>query len=204
VPGTTGTKLTYFAAGAAIAVLGATAVSLVVSSSDEERPPIIVRGGSLIFESGDKNKPKEPKGKKWVTVPQTTYWQPDHANGISVTDLTIAIRGGSQTSCPALDRVPGDVSNDESTSTPPVITVTYTVGQAQPTTVTVTTKKKGNKWIPTIDASGGRQENDNTDYPQLVFGNHGEGAISRVQFRGQNGNVDCQGPITSLKIWQDK
>ena len=72
---------------------------------------------------------------------------------------------------------------------------------------TITAKadqNKPKKWSPTIVGSNMRLENATSDNPQLVFGNHGEGEIFRVQFRGQGGNVDCQGPITSLKVWQDK
>jgi len=199
VPGTTGTNVSYFAAGAVVAGLLVGAFTLLKSSQEEERPPIIVRGGSLIFESGDRNssKPKEKHGKKWMN--NGGNWQPDHGNGISVSDLTVAIRGGNQASCPALDRVPGDPN----AGAPPVITVTYKAGSTE-TSVTITAQASGKKWIPTIQGSDLRQENDTTDNPQLVFGTHGQGEISRVQFRGQNGNVNCQGPITSLKVWQDK
>src|SRR6185437_3682840 len=98
---------------------------------------------------------------------------------ISVADLTVAIRGGNQASCPALDRVPGDPANGES----PVITVVYKVGQTE-SSFTITTRKKGNKWIPTIHGAGGNQEGAGTDYPQLVYGTHNQGEISRVQFEG--------------------
>lgn len=203
MPGTTGTKVTYFVAGAVIAGILVGAFSAVISSGDdEERPPIIVRGGSIIFESGDKNgKPKEKKGKKWT--PSGSDWQPDQGEGIPVADLTIAIRGGNQSSCPALQRVVGDKTAGEA----PVITVTYTDQNQQDTKFTITTKadkNKPNKWSPTIVGSGMRLENDTTDNPQLVFGTHGQGSLTRVQFEGQSGNVDCQGAITSLKIWQDK
>ena len=203
MPGTTGTKLAYFTGGALIGglLVGGVLSTIGSGGDDEERPPIIVRGGSIVFESGDKNttKPKEKKGKKWT--PAGNDWQPDQAHGIPVSDLTIAIRGGNQGSCPALDRVPGNPP-----AAPAEITVTYRVGQTESSFKITTTPQKNNlnKYVTTIVGTGMRQENDTTDNPQLVFGNHGEGEISRVQFRGQSGNVNCQGPITSLKVWQDK
>ena len=199
MPGTTGTNVSYFAAGAVVAGLLVGAFTLLKSSQEEERPPIIVRGGSLIFESGDKNssKPKEKNGKKWVAT--GGYWQPDHGDGLSVSDLTVAIRGGNPGSCPAIDRVPGDPNAGAS----PVITVTYKAGNTE-TSFKITTQASGKKWIPTIQGSDLRQENGATNNPQLVFGDHGAGEITRVQFTGQNGNVNCQAPITSLKVWQDK
>jgi hypothetical protein len=203
VPGTTGTKVAYFTAGALVAgvIVGTLSGLLISSGDDEERPPIIVRGGSIVFESGDKNgKPKEKKGKKWI--PAGNDWQPDQGEGIPVADLSIAIRGGNQASCPALQRVVGDKNAGE----PPIITVTYTDQNQTESKFIVTAKKdkNKNKWSPTIVGSNMRLENDTTDNPQLVFGNHGQGSLTRVQFEGQNGNVDCQGQITSLKIWQDK
>ena len=203
MPGTTGTKIAYLTAGAVIGgvLVGGALSTLGTSADDEERPPIIVKGGSIIFESGDRNsnKPKEKKGKKWA--PTGSDWQPDQTHGIPVSDLTIAIRGGNPGSCPVLDRVPGNPP-----SAPAEITVTYKVGQTESSFKITTTPQKNNlnKYVPTIVGTGMRQENDTTDNPQLVFGNHGEGEISRVQFRGQSGNVNCQGPITSLKVWQDK
>ena len=204
MPGTTGTKVAYFAAGALIAGIAVGALSTLISGGDdEERPPIIVRGGSIIFESGDKNgKPKEKKGKKWIAA--GSDWQPDQNDGIPVADLSIAIRGGNQGSCPTLDRVVGDPKATPAVA--PVITVTYTADGTD-TTFTITTKpdrNKPNKWSTTIVGSNMRLENDTSDNPQIVFGDHGKGEISRVQFEGQSGNVNCQGPITSLKVWQDK
>lgn len=202
MPGTTGTKVAYFTAGAVIAGVTVAGVFSAIGSGDtEERPPIIVRGGSIVFESGDKNssKPTEKKGKKWMQAGGDD-WQPDQPQGIPVADLTVAIRGGNQASCPALDRIPGDPQG-----TPAELTVTYKVGQTESAFKIATKKDKNkNKYVTTITGAAMRQENDTTDNPQLVFGDHGAGEISRVQFRGQSGNVNCQGPITSLKVWQDK
>lgn len=204
MPGTTGTKVTFFAAGVLAGGLVVGGAFLAIGGSgadDEERPPIIVRGGSIVFESGDKNsnKPKEKNGKKWASA--TTYWQPDQPHGISVSDLTVAIRGGNQASCPALDRVPGNPPTGM-----PEVNVTYRVNQTESSFKITLVQDPNNakKYLPIIVGSNMRQENDTSNNPQLVFGNHGEGEISRVQFRGQSGNVNCDGPITALKVWQDK
>jgi len=203
------TKVAYFAAGTLVAgLLAATLVVLTKGADDEERPPIIVRGGSLIFESGDKSgKPKHKKGKLWIAGAAGTDWQPDHDDGISVVDFTIAISGGDPASCPTMDRVDGDLTAPPEL---PLITVTYTVdGTATDFTLTIKPdqKKPTKKWSPTVVGSNMRLENDTTDNPQLVFGDHQKGEISRVRFRGQNGDVDCKSSttsrITSLKIWQD-
>lgn len=71
-----------------------------VLAEDEERPPIIVKGGSLLFESGDSKKAK--KGKPWKTedVPDAAgknekQWKPDHPNGIPASVLKVAFTGGT-------------------------------------------------------------------------------------------------------------
>ena len=49
---------------------------------DDDRPPIIVKGGSLIFQSGDPRitgDPKVAKGKPWTLY--NGEWQPKHDNG---------------------------------------------------------------------------------------------------------------------------
>lgn len=71
-----------------------------VAAEDEERPPIIVKGGSLLFESGDAKKAK--KGKPWKTeaVPDADgknekQWKPDHPNGLPASVLKVAFTGGT-------------------------------------------------------------------------------------------------------------
>jgi len=55
--------------------------------SDEDRPPIIVRGGSLYFISGDAHHSKNEfkYGKPWKYRKQKKVWQPDHERGKRVT-----------------------------------------------------------------------------------------------------------------------
>jgi hypothetical protein len=57
---------------------------------DDERPPIIVRNGSLIFESD----------KDWMTDPSGTHrFKPDHAKGKSVVDYSVVVTGSSTAAC---------------------------------------------------------------------------------------------------------
>jgi hypothetical protein len=194
VGGTAGTKVTYFAAGAIAAGLIAGALwTLTTEADDEERPPIIVRGGSLIFEGGDANSsdPAEQKGKPWTQV--GSDWQPDHPHGIPVTKFTLALRGGNAQLCPALERT-RDVA------------VTYKAPDGTESTFNITTKPRpgsGGKPAPTIVGSGLSPSGTSAN-PQLTFGISGQGEITHVRFSGISGNVDCPAPITSVKVWQDR
>jgi hypothetical protein len=55
----------------------------------EERPPIIVRGGSLYFTSGDRNskKPEHAKGKQWKQ--RKSGWEPKHAKGRDISCFVV-------------------------------------------------------------------------------------------------------------------
>lgn len=156
-------------------------------AEDEDRPPIIVKGGSLIFESGDVDGDADEKtGKPWKQV--GSDWQPDHKEGKKTQWFSVAIRGGSG-SCPAL-------------SMTREVNVFYEV-QGTETAFRLMIKPRGpNKGpAPAIVGSGLTQGGTSTN-PQLVFGTAGQGSFKRVQFSAQGvGSVTCNGPST-LKIWQ--
>jgi len=190
VPGTTATtKLAYFTAGALIAgVIVSALLRIQGSGDDEERPPIIVRGGSLIFQSGDAG----TLGKSWMPV--GSDWQPDHLKGVPVSMFTVKIQGGGGiATCPSMERTRE-------------IAVTYTEGgQSSVFRLQIKPRPHGSgKPAPAIVGSGLRGEPATTGNPQIVFGEHGKGEITRVQYNalGSTGTVDCHGPITSLLVWQ--
>ena len=58
-------------------------------AEDEERPPIIVRGGSLVFESGDPrhSNGKKRKSKRWK---HEFGWKPDHRKGENVSRFDVS------------------------------------------------------------------------------------------------------------------
>jgi hypothetical protein len=69
------------------------------AAEDEERPPIIVKGGSLLIESGDAAKGK--KGKPWKkeavadgSGKNENQWKPDHPTGIPSSILKVVFFGG--------------------------------------------------------------------------------------------------------------
>jgi hypothetical protein len=158
---------------------------------DEERPPIIVRNGSLIFESGDaaSNDPEEKTGKPWKQVDGS--WQPDHNKGKKTKWFVVTIQGGTSGACP------GAGMTQE-------IVITYTKDSTD-TKFTIKPKGRNNGGngpkAPAIETTATLQQGGSSANPQLIFDPVG-GAISNVSFQSAIGeNANCMRP-QSLKIWQ--
>lgn len=79
----------------AIAVLGLVAgfyVATQLWQNDEDRPPIVVKSGSLYFDHVADGRP----GQEWELVSgSTTDWQPNHPGGKKVSKLQLYFVGGS-------------------------------------------------------------------------------------------------------------
>lgn len=73
-----------------------------MASNDDERPPIIVRGGSLVIQSGDpkSSNPKHKKGKPWRK--DGSLWKQKHDNGKDVKTYSVSFQGGGASCGPAL------------------------------------------------------------------------------------------------------
>lgn len=108
---------TWVVAYSAAVILAGYTIHLLFESAapagdyDEDRPPIIVRDGSAIFEGGDQENPH--KGKKdWKTTsngtaPPPYRWRPDHDKGASVVKFTVMVAGFDPDHCPQ-STLPGD------------------------------------------------------------------------------------------------
>ena len=61
---------------------------------EDERPPIIVRGGSLVIQSGDpkSSNPKHQKGKPWRK--EGAHWKQKHDDGKDVKTYSVSFQGG--------------------------------------------------------------------------------------------------------------
>jgi len=193
VPGTAGTKLAYFAAGAVITVVAASALSLLgglsffpASADDEERPPIIVRGGSVTFESSED---LTTKPKKWKQVKKD--WQPDQKHGIPVASFAVAIDPVT-VSCPS-----SDITHE--------LLVIYTDENNKPSTFLISTRPRDGKKGPPAPAIVTDQEltlDNAANHPTLTYGTAQTGSISEVKFTGIGGPVDCKGPISTITLKQ--
>jgi hypothetical protein len=189
VPETT-KKFGYAVGGLIVGgLLAYAALQTMDRAEDEDRPPIIVRGGSIIFQSGDpeSSDSDERPGKPWLQD-GAGDWQPDQPSGKKSKWFSIAIRGAVQ--CPAL-------------SMTKEVTVTYTAADNTESRFTFTFKERPTSTrspAPAIRGTGLTVDNSGANQT-LTYGTAGQGRISRVQFQGQGvGNVNCADPV-SLKIW---
>jgi hypothetical protein len=159
--------------GLAVGVLATATVVYVSTRDNEDRPPMVVKGGSLIFQSGiNNNKP----GKNWRSDSSApNEWQMDHAAG-KPTNTFLVMMPGSGTCGP--DFV--DQLNFE-----------YTLQNGQVVQFQLTRKKQigssGNKMVPTIIGANLTPTNS-APTPVLTF--PGAGALTRVTGPG----IDCRSP----------
>lgn len=77
--------------------------AVATASNDEERPPIVVRSGSIYFDGGDKLNPA-PKWRGWAMVSNssgTSVWRPDQPAGAPVRAFEVtALNAISTPTCP--------------------------------------------------------------------------------------------------------
>jgi hypothetical protein len=70
---------------------------------EEDRPPIVVRSGSIYFDGGDKLSPS-PKWRGWTLVSSSSgssIWKPDHPAGAAVRAFeVIAVNAIGTSTCP--------------------------------------------------------------------------------------------------------
>lgn len=163
-----------------------------VLAEDEERPPIIVKGGSLLFESGDSKKAK--KGKPWkketVAGDKTSehQWKPVHQDAAPANVLKVAFEGGTGTCVAAYL---------------PEFTVLYDPDGtgAKPQASYLVTRRardngKGTLAPAIIDAAGALTSDGSADYPTLKA--DGTNAF-RIQFVTAGGStVTCSNPTRVL------
>lgn len=73
-----------------------------MAPGEDERPPIIVRGGSLVIQSGDEksSNPKHKKGKEWTK--DGAHWKQKHDNGKDVKTYSVSFVGGGGSCAPVL------------------------------------------------------------------------------------------------------
>ncbi len=122
---------------------------LMRQADDEDRPPIIVKGGSLVIESGLSNR----DGKEWKSTADYV-WEQVHDRGKPVTAFQIYFEGGTidekQNPCPpaVVDQVQINYDPDDA-------------GSGQLTAYYVEVERGGGKRVPKARGSGlNRSENN--------------------------------------------
>lgn len=133
-------------------------------NGDEERPPIIVRGGSIVFE----NQPFGSTGQSKLWVPSGTQkWKPDHRDGQRITGFRVTVPG---TSC-ALNGNPVKISR--------------TIGSA---TQEYDIKKEGFFRVdPKVEAPQGVEMEVNNSIPKTTLSSRDTGGtITQVRIGGNS------------------
>lgn len=128
--------------------------SVLQSADDDDRPPIVVKNGSLYFDNGYPQRP----GSQWNQVPGTSDWQPDHPKGKPVTQLQLYFNGGTGTCVEtAVKSFTVNFDPDGSGS-----------GPAKQYTVSISTAGKA---VPTVN---GDLQRDPGNLSRLIGGTEGE------------------------------
>jgi hypothetical protein len=176
--------------GFTAAALGAAVVYVagrITSAADEDRPPIIVRGGSVTFQSA----PKNPRpGQAWAKENGKEVYHQDHnGKGRAVNTFQLyfvgGIAGGSSTSGVCLP-----VAATK-------FVVSYQEGTAAAVDYTVEIPATGNQ-DPTVSGPG---ITNDTATNTLTAGTHGQGRILNASGTdANNASFQCDGPS---EIWAE-
>jgi hypothetical protein len=123
-------------------MFGRDAVS--TASNDEDRPPIVVRSGSIYFDGGDKLN-RAPKWRGWTMVSNssgTSVWKPDHTAGAAVRAFEVmAFNAIGTPTCPLAPFLADRID------------LVY-AGSAKPQTASIhTAADKNNKLEPVIETT---------------------------------------------------
>lgn len=167
-------------------VIGAAIAYLLkfILAGDEERPPIIVRGGSLEFQSGDEdsNNPTHRKGKEWrEEIGRPAHWKSDHPKGTPCRAFSVRFPGmHDSTTCP-------------SRSETQEVTIYYLPTKGNETKFTVKLEEESDgSFVPLIVGDLSPRDKGKQN-PRLVHDEAGNGSF-RVQFTTGSGTVNCPSP----------
>jgi hypothetical protein len=149
----------------------------VAQINDDERPPIIVKGGSLIIQSGDakSSNPKHKFGKKWEKDGKN--WKQTHGNGKHVGKYSVSFQGGGATCTP-------DFASD--------VRVTYKPKSGDKIVIVITRRERSsadNDTEPLIVSPVELQPDNERDQPTLTLA--GEGKILSIAI----GSKVCSEPV---------
>jgi hypothetical protein len=181
----TGTKLLYALGGTAVGALGAYLLLHKGDEDQEDRPPILVRDGSLVFESGDpqSHDPTEKTGKAWIDDGED--WQPEHPEGKGTKWFVVEITS-TDSSRPSL-----------------LMAKKIEIIYEDNSRFVIEAKRriKGGGRAPTISGpllqKSGTQAN-----PQLIYDAMGHGKISKIMFTPRTGPKLEYPSVTPMRIWQ--
>jgi hypothetical protein len=185
-----GTKWVYGTGGA---VIGGIVGYFLASHelADEDRPPILVQGGSLVFTSGGgegcggtQQKKAKNNAKPWKKKQGEDRWQPKHQNGRPTKWFIVEVESGDP-ACPSI-------------LVAETIEITYE-GRSFTLASSPEFNASGKK-VPTL-AGPGLAPDGHPDSPVLVHDKGGHGTISKVKFTAKDTIISCEF-VTQMCIWQ--
>jgi hypothetical protein len=175
-----GKRVAYAVGGAIAGALLLWGASEFLGSDDEDRPPIIVKNGSLVFQSGTEPRP----GKSWKAQGNRN-WQTNHGNGKRVSTFQLYFIGGKV--------------KDSDDPCRPTTATDFTVkldhdgnSATDPIDYQVTRRPDGKKAAPTV--IGDNLTPDTTDSTKLVAPSTNGGMIASVVVP----DFECQNP---QEVW---
>lgn len=154
-------------------------------SEEDDRPPIIVKGGSLRFISGDKDSsdPDEKNGRPWIDAGDLG-WQPIHRKGKKVKWLIVELNPSNGT-CPAV-------------SMTKMVTITY---DSKEFVLRIGPRVGGGGDAPMLVTRTTLKHGGTTQNPEVFF-EGGSGEVTKVEFTTKSGkNIVCVSP-DQVTVWQ--
>lgn len=140
---------------------------------EEDRPPVIVRGGSLIFQSGDEITSR--KGSPWTQVQEGT-WTPHQPHGRPAMHMVLTVE--AEHGC--------DVSRKAVTD----IRIRYFGTDSLESFQITTADGHGPVRIPLVVGAGLTERSDASEYPAIE--RHGAGNTFSLSYRPLEGGIqDC-------------
>jgi hypothetical protein len=150
-----------------------------MAAADDERPPIIVRGGSLIIQSGDgkSSNPKHKIGKQWKK--DAKEYRQIHDNGKHVARYSVSFVGGGAACTP-------DFATD--------VRVSYQTHSGEKVTIQITRREKSgsNKTEPVVLSDKDLSINNDIEQPTLTLPDEG-GKILSISI----GSKVCSEPVSA-------
>jgi hypothetical protein len=157
----------------------------ILTSGDEDRPPIIVRNGSVKIDGGNAS-----KWKPWKENGSKKKWQPDHNNGASVTSFAVTIANSNGPAAPSNPCPSLPITGTH-------VVIEYKTDGGAKSQIAVGLEKSGSKLVPQIDAPADLTSAPGSgSTPAVLTYDPGGGMISNVTVSDDSGGQQMCGFVS--------
>jgi hypothetical protein len=159
-----------------------------VGSGDQDRPPIIVRGGSIYLDGGTPT-----DWKPWQEHGNKKTWQPDQSHGASTKNFAVTVSNSNgpaapTSPCPALPIIGTTV------------TIEYTTNAGVKSNLRIGRADSGSKKVPQVDAPADLTRTPGSgSTPDRITYDPGAGYISNVTIVDDSGNQQMCGFLSNAR-----